>query len=73
MLELEQRDAMGISFTQGSVEDTDELVRLIDEIIEDFRMVVVSNNQEPLNQQEQLRRLLEVTIDDEFRESINSA
>jgi len=73
LLELEQRTALGVSFTQGSVEDTDELVRLLDEIIAEFEEVVVSNNQAPLNQQEQLRRLLEVTIDDQFREAINSA
>ena len=72
-LELEQRKALGISATQGSVEDTDELVKLIDEIIIEFQAVVVSNNQAPLNQQEQLRSLLEVTIDDQFREAINSA
>ncbi|MFT5541548.1 MAG: two-component system OmpR family sensor kinase [Glaciecola sp.] len=72
-LELEQRKALGVSFTQGSVEDTDELVRLIDEIIVEFKAVVVSNNQAPLSQQERLRSLLEVTIDDQFREAINSA
>lgn len=72
-LELEQRTALGISITQGSVEDTDELVRLIDEIIVEFQEVVVSNNKAPLNQQERLRSLLEVTIDDQFREAINSA
>jgi signal transduction histidine kinase len=72
-LELEQREALGVAITQGSVEDTDELVRLIDHIIGEFQAVVVSNNGLPLNQQEQLRNLLEVTIDDEFRESINAA
>lgn len=72
-LELEQRSALGASETQGSVEDTDELVRLIDDIIIEFQAVVGSNNQAPLNQQEQLRSLLEVTIDDQFREAINSA
>ncbi|WP_404343154.1 sensor histidine kinase [Pseudoalteromonas mariniglutinosa] len=72
-LELEQRHALGVSFTQGSVEDTDELVRLIDQITVEFREVVISDNKAPLNQQEQLRRLLEVTIDDQFREAINSA
>jgi len=41
-------------------------VRLIDEIIAEFEAVVISNNQAPLSQQEQLRRLLEVTIDDQF-------
>lgn len=72
-LELEQREALGIDITQGSVEDTDELVQLIDQIIGEFEAVVVSNNSLPLNQQEKLRNLLEVTIDDQFRESINSA
>ena len=70
-LEQEQRDALGLSFTKGSVEDTDELVRLIDEITVEFRAVVVSDNKAPLSQQAQLRRLLEVTIDDQFREAIN--
>lgn len=72
-LELEQRDALGVSFTQGSVEDTDELVSLIDEIIKEFQAVVISNSKAPLNQQDRLRSLLEVTIDDQFREAINSA
>ncbi|MFT4940452.1 MAG: two-component system OmpR family sensor kinase [Paraglaciecola sp.] len=71
-LELEQREALGVSFTQGSVEDTDELVQLINQIIEEFKVVVVSNTT-PLNQQERLHSLLEVTIDDQFREAINSA
>lgn len=72
-LEIEQRKALGVSFTKGSVEDTDELVELIDEITIEFREVVSSDNKAPLNQQAQLRRLLEVTIDDQFREAINSA
>lgn len=72
-LEIEQRNALGLSFTKGSVEDTDELVRLIDEITVEFRAVVSSDNKAPLNQQAQLKRLLEVTIDDQFREAINSA
>ncbi|CAM4093639.1 HAMP domain-containing sensor histidine kinase [Pseudoalteromonas ostreae] len=72
-LEIEQRNALGLSFTKGSIEDTDELVRLIDEITVEFRAVVSSGNTAPLNQQAQLKRLLEVTIDDQFREAINSA
>ncbi|PLW82459.1 two-component sensor histidine kinase [Kineobactrum sediminis] len=72
-LELEQREALGINITQGSVEDTDELVQLINKIIGEFQAVVVSSNGMPLNQQEELRSLLEVTIDDQFREAINSA
>jgi signal transduction histidine kinase len=72
-LELEQREALGVQSTQGSVEDTDELEVLIDEIISEFQIVVVTINDAPLNQQERLRSLLEVTIDDQFRELINSA
>lgn len=72
-LELQQRDALGVEFTQGSVEDTDELEQLINTIIEEFRMVVGSKDTTPLNQQERLRRLLEDIIDNEFREAINAA
>jgi two-component system OmpR family sensor kinase len=72
-LELEQRAALGVESTQGSVEDTDELEQLLEEIIQEFQLVVVSMNAAPLNQQDRLRRLLEVTIDNKFREAINSA
>lgn len=72
-LELEQREALGVDFTQGSVEDTDELEQLLYEIIKEFKLVVVGMSTAPLNQQERLRSLLEVTIDDQFREAINSA
>jgi two-component system OmpR family sensor kinase len=72
-LELEQREALGVDFTQGSVEDTDGLEQLLYEIIEEFKLVVVNMSTAPLNQQERLRSLLEVTIDDQFREAINSA
>jgi two-component system OmpR family sensor kinase len=72
-LELEQREALGVKFTQGSVEDTDELEQIINSIIDEFKMLIVSANTSPLNQQEGLRSLLEVTIDNQFREAINSA
>jgi two-component system OmpR family sensor kinase len=72
-LELQQREALGVDFTQGTVEDTDELEQLLGEIINEFKLVVVSMNTAPLNQQERLRSLLEVTIDNQFREAINSA
>ncbi len=72
-LELEQREALGAQVTQGSVEDTDELVLMINQIIEEFKGVVGSNSTAPLSQQEKLRVLLEDTIDNEFREAINSA
>lgn len=72
-LELEQREALGVDVTQGSVEDTDELEQLLNEIIKEFQLVVGNMSAAPLNQQERLRSLLEVTIDDQFREAINSA
>ncbi len=72
-LELKQREALGVEFTQGSVEDTDELAALINTIIDEFRAVVRSNDTTPLNQQERLKRLLEDTIDNQFREAINAA
>lgn len=72
-LELEQREALGKRFTPGSVEDTDDLANLIDEIIAEFEEVLKDTGNSPLNQQERLRRLLEVTIDNEFREAINAA
>jgi hypothetical protein len=72
-LELEQREALGVDVTQGSIEDTDELEQLLDEIIQEFQIVVVSLNTAPLNKQERLRSLLEDIIDNQFREAINSA
>lgn len=72
-LELEQRQALGVKFTQGSVEDTDDLENIIEDIVEEFRVVVVNSSTAPLNQQEPLRSLLEVKIDNQFREAINSA
>ncbi|MBT0587087.1 sensor histidine kinase [Alteromonas oceanisediminis] len=72
-LELQQRQEMGLEYTQGSVEDTDELVSLISSIIDEFQAITLSDNRLPLNQQEQLRSLLEVTIDERFREAINAA
>lgn len=72
-LELQQREALGAAVTQGSVEDTSELESLINQIIAEFQGVVGSNDATPLNQQERLRRLLEDTIDNEFREAINAA
>ena len=73
LIELEQSEELGVDFTQGSVEDTDELEQLLNKIIEEFKQVVVSVSSVPLNQQKELRSLLEVTIDNQFREAINSA
>jgi signal transduction histidine kinase len=72
-LELEQRDALGEEITQGSVEDTDELELLIQSIVDEFRAIALSNDRTPLDQQQRLQNLLEMTIDNQFRESINSA
>ena len=72
-LELQQREALGVEITQGSVEDTDELAQLLDSIIAEFKFIVSSNDNTPLNQQARVQQLLEVTIDDNFREAINSA
>lgn len=72
-LELEQRAALGEKITQGSVEDTDELEQLLKEIKTGFKSLVGNQNAIPLSQQKDLRELLEVTIDSQFREAINSA
>jgi signal transduction histidine kinase len=72
-LELLQRRALGERATQGSIEDTNELATLIDTIIAQFQEVTSSKSEAPLDQKEQLRNLLEVTIDNQFRESINAA
>ncbi|MGQ8367257.1 ATP-binding protein [Glaciecola sp. 1036] len=72
-LEISQREALGEAETQGTVEDTDELESLIDEIITEFKAIIALNDSTPLRQQERLQRLLEVTIDNQFREAINSA
>jgi signal transduction histidine kinase len=72
-LELEQRDALGEEITQGSVEDTQELELLIQAIVDEFRAIALSNDRKPLDQQQRLQQLLEMTIDNQFRESINSA
>lgn len=72
-LELAQREALGVEATLGSVEDTDELEALIQSIVAEFRAIALSNDSTPLNQQQRLQTLLEVTIDNQFREAINSA
>lgn len=71
--ELAQREALGIEATQGSVEDTDELEALIAEIVNEFRAIAQSNDSAPLYEQQRLQTLLESTIDNQFREAINSA
>ncbi|MGB3725263.1 MAG: HAMP domain-containing sensor histidine kinase [Glaciecola sp.] len=72
-LEILQREALGKEFTLGTVEDTDELAALIEAIITDFRAIVQNNSSVPIAQKKNLRTLLEETIDNQFREAINTA
>lgn len=72
-LELQQRQALGSKMTAGSIEDTDELAALIDAIIAEFKAITATYNNTPLEQQNRLQTLLEIKIDNEFREAINAA
>lgn len=72
-LELKQREALGEDFTLGTVEDTDELDSLITSIINEFEMIVENSTSVPIAQKQNLRNLLEESIDNEFREAINAA
>jgi two-component system OmpR family sensor kinase len=72
-LELQQREALGAEVTQGSVEDTEDLAMLLDSIIAEFRAIVASEDSAPLSAQGRVQRLLEVTIDNQFREAIDAA
>ena len=72
-LELKQREALGEDFTLGTVEDTDELDTLITSIINEFEMIVENSSSVPVAQKQNLRNLLEESIDNEFREAINAA
>ncbi len=72
-LEVRQRNELGPDITQGSVEDTDELQMLIEEIITEFNAIIAMNDSTPLRQQARVQRLLEYTIDIKFREAINAA
>ncbi|HBX37271.1 MAG TPA: two-component sensor histidine kinase [Pseudohongiella sp.] len=72
-LELTQRESLGAEATRGSVEDTEDLALLITQIIEEFQSIAASGSDVPLSRQERVRTLLEVTIDNQFREAINDA
>jgi len=50
-LELQQREALGVEVTQGSVEDTEDLSTLLDSIIAEFREIVASEDSAPLSSQ----------------------
>jgi len=72
-LELAQRQALGPDVTRGSVEDTEALALLISQIIDEFQSIAAIHADVPLSMQDRLRTLLEVTIDNQFREAINDA
>ena len=70
-LEQQQRLALGEIATKGTVEDTKELEKLLNDILDAFDAVLA----EPVSQlnTEKIRFLLEEQIDNRFREAINSA
>lgn len=72
-LELSQRDALGIEATQGTVEDTDALENIIDEILSEFQIVLNRSDINVEERRQRLRTILEVSIDHIFREAIDSA
>jgi signal transduction histidine kinase len=71
MLEAQQRAALGAIATKGTIEDTEALDTLIDEILAGFDQVMTG----PASQtdSEKIRFLLEEQIDNRFREAINAA
>ncbi|HET8817253.1 MAG TPA: ATP-binding protein [Pseudidiomarina sp.] len=71
VLEVQQREALGIEYTAGSIEDTDALEALIDSIIADFEHIVA--NSDPVDYDDRIRFILEERIDIGFREAINAA
>ncbi|WP_088329658.1 HAMP domain-containing sensor histidine kinase [Lacimicrobium sp. SS2-24] len=71
LLEESQRQALGVENTRGTVEDTDDLERLIDDVIADFELIASDDAARP--DVEQIRFVLEERIDIAFREAINSA
>lgn len=73
ILEIKQREALGLELTAGSVEDTEELRSIINKVISSFERVIQATDYSVPSQRDQLRNLLEITIDDEFRDAINSA
>ncbi|WP_411361187.1 sensor histidine kinase [Pseudidiomarina sp. YC-516-91] len=72
-LEQEQRESLGESATEGSIEDTDALEALLFSIVEEFRTIARTESETPLAQRARLQILLEATIDNQFREAINTA
>ena len=72
-LELSQRQALGVEATFGSIEDTDQLELIITQIISEFQELLAESGLPSAEKQEQLRELLEVKIDNLFREAIDAA
>jgi len=72
-LELSQREALGLEATQGTVEDTGTLEELIEQILSEFQIVLNREDISVEERRERLRTLLEVSIDNQFREAIDSA
>ena len=73
VLEQRQREALGEEKTLGSVEDTGELISLLDNIISEFRDIIDKPDHQRLAQRQRLQKLIEETIDNRFREAINAA
>lgn len=70
-LERQQRLALGEVATKGTIEDTRELEKVLNDILDAFDEVLT----EPVSQlnTEKIRFLLEEQIDNRFREAINAA
>ncbi len=72
-LELAQRKALGIEATLGTIEDTDALEQIIDKIISEYQVVLNRSVADVEERRERLRTILEESIDNLFREAIDSA
>lgn len=70
-LEQQQREALGAIATKGTIEDTQALEHLIDEILAGFDEVM--SGPASIDDAETIRFLLEEQIDNRFREAINAA
>ncbi|MEC9314107.1 MAG: ATP-binding protein [Pseudomonadota bacterium] len=70
-LEQQQRAALGAIATKGTIEDTEALDSLIDEILAGFDQVMTGPASR--TDAEKIRFLLEEQIDNRFREAINAA
>ena len=75
VLKEEQSTALGDNFILGGVGETEALRELLNQIVSEFHMIFDEIALEGQNskQQQRAQLLLEVTIDNQFREAINSA